>query len=151
MTKFKECLIAFVVTFGLVVGFGYASPAQAEPAVIDDGSGPRTAGAEIKEPGTGGPDHETPIDIPSVTTVVPKHPGKPPADDAPEKEIKEYKKELKAHLAAKAEREAQERAKERAEGLERARQIAKDQKNETRGGGPAYCTDHVDPDHCPKG
>lgn len=96
----------------------FATPvanANAAPAPIDDGSGPRSVGAQIDDgSGTPGPSFDTPVSIPSVG----EKPAKPD-DDATEEEVEAYEKALAAY-------EAQVQARDRATALERARQIAKE-------------------------
>ncbi|GKU42225.1 hypothetical protein [Mycobacterium montefiorense] len=100
---------------GVLVVASCAVPAWAEPAPIDDGSGPRTVGAEIEDgSGTPGPSFDEPVSIPSVGDA----PTKPGPGATPD-EVKAYEKALAAH-------EAQVQARDRAVALERARQIAKE-------------------------
>ncbi|CAM3739125.1 hypothetical protein ACXYTP_19155 [Tsukamurella ocularis] len=99
---------------GVMVAASCAVPAWAEPAPIDDGSGPRSVGAEIEDgSGTPGPSFDTPVSIPSVG----EKPSKPGPGATPA-EVEAYAKALAAH-------EAQVSARTQAESLERARQIAK--------------------------
>lgn len=94
----------------------FATPvAHAEPAPIDDASGPPTAGASIEDgSGTPGPSFDTPVSIPGVGEKPTK-----PDDDATEEEVEAYERALAAY-------EAQVQARDRATALERARQIAKE-------------------------
>lgn len=108
----KQCIAAAAAGFAIVAGIG--APAWAEPANIDDASGPRDAGAEVKDgSGTVGADFDTPTEIPSVGPA----PKKPKAD-ATEKEVAEYK-------TAVAEHERQIQARMQAKGTEHARLAAK--------------------------
>lgn len=105
----------WVAAAGVLVAASCAVPAWAEPAPIDDGSGPRSVGAQIDDgSGTPGPSFDTPVSIPSVG----EKPAKPD-DDATEEEVEAYEKALAAY-------EAQVQARDRATALERARQIAKE-------------------------
>lgn len=98
----------------VLVAASCAVPAWAEPAPIDDGSGPRSVGAEVEDgSGTPGPSFDTPVSIPSVGEA----PTKPGPDATPD-EIEAYEKAVAAH-------EAQVFARTQTESLERARQIAK--------------------------
>ena len=100
---------------GVLVAASCAVPAWAEPASIDDGSGPREVGAQIEDgSGTPGPSFDEPVSIPSVGDA----PTKPGPGATPD-EVKAYEKALAAH-------EAQVQARDRAVALERARQIAKE-------------------------
>lgn len=105
-----------IMAAGVLVAASCAVPAWAEPAPIDDGSGPRSVGAQIEDgSGTPGPSFDEPVSIPSVGDAPTKPgPGATPA------EIKAYEKALAAH-------EAQVQARDRAVALEHARQEAQRQ------------------------
>ncbi|KXP08065.1 hypothetical protein AXK57_16410 [Tsukamurella pulmonis] len=112
MTNLRRYLTAAILAAGIMSAVN--GIAAAEPASIDDGSGPREVGAKIDDgSGTPGPSYDTPVSIPSVGEK-PEKPG----EDATPAEIRAYEKALAAH-------EAQVQARDRAVGLERARQEAK--------------------------
>lgn len=99
----------------------FPSIAAAEPAPIDDGSGPIGNGTQIDDgSGAPSPDHRTPIEI---TTVGPA-PEKP-AKDAP-------KKEWDAYREAKQRHDTEVRVRENRIALEEARKQAERQRDCTR-------------------
>lgn len=105
-------LTAFVTAIAIAASCG--TPALAEPAPIDDGSGPRTVGEPAEDgSGTPGPSFDEPIDIPSVGSA-PTHPG----DDATDEELEAYDAAMRDHRQ-------QMQARANAQGLEAARRAAK--------------------------
>lgn len=100
-TSLKDCVTAAGITFVSIVMIFYAAPvpsAGADPgtgggASIEDGSGPRSVGAEVQDgSGTPGPDFSTPIDIPSVGPAPEK-----PDEDAPQEEWDRYTEAKQRH------------------------------------------------------
>lgn len=88
--------------------------AHAEPAPIDDGSGPRDVGASIDDgSGTPGPSYDEPVTIPSVGPA-PEKPGPGATQD-----------EWDDYNAAVAEHDRQVNARAQAQALEAARIAAK--------------------------
>lgn len=111
----------FCAALVVAVAVGVPGVAWAEPAPIDDGSGPRDVGARIDDgSGVPGPSFDTPVSIPSVGEK-PVSPG----EDATEEEKEEYARALASY-------EAEVAARDRAVASERARQIARAQKECTR-------------------
>jgi hypothetical protein len=106
---------------GAMIAASTIATTHAEPAPIDDGSGPREVGAQIDDgSGAPGPDHRTPIDIPSVGPA----PVKPDAS-APQSEWDKYAQDKRQH-------DTDVQARENAIALERARVQAERQKDCTR-------------------
>lgn len=111
---FKHHVTAAVTGAALAVMIFATPVAHAEPAPIDDASGPRTVGAEPKDAsGTPGPSFDEPVPIPGVGDQPTK-----PSNNATAEENAAYKK-------ARAAYEAQVAARDRAVALEHARQAAK--------------------------
>ncbi|WP_019204602.1 hypothetical protein [Tsukamurella sp. 1534] len=124
MPKITHHIAAAAAGFAIVFAFGATPAATAEPASIEDASGTGPSGAAQHEDGSGtpGPSFDDPIDIPSVGDA----PEKPGPGATPE-ELEAYQEAVKAHEAAKL-------SKMIAEGAERARKIAKVQKECTERG-----------------
>lgn len=93
----------------------FATPvAHAEPAPIDDASGPPTAGAPVEDgSGTPGPSFDEPVSIPSVgATPTKPGPNATPAQvKAYEAAVKEHDRQVTARMIAQAAEQARQEAK----------------------------------------